>query len=520
MTLTPARVRAVTSWLPFASVAFLLLGAGIRIYHWAMGRSLWLDEAYLAANVQSRDLVGILHPLEYNQSAPSLFLAGTDILTSVLSYDERVLRLLPLVASLLTLVLVWKLGKLSLNQWVLPLVVATVSFAYPFVYYAQELKHYALEVMVVVLVLYLVARLQASPAEAPARFRHLWWAGALGLFAAHTAPFVLAGAGLTALLGKLRRDLPLSWTALTVGGMGWGALFCVNYWFFIRPNYLNPFMLQFWAFAHPGAPWTVSGLRDWVFLSNEYLAYVGYSGGFKVLFGGAVFFGVLQAWRTRSLVMVAAVIGLGSYGFAVLMGKAPFAGRLALFLFPMALLLAAHGLGCSTGRWSLRALRIGAGLLLLYPAAAQLKRSLLQPIVVQNQREAIAYLVAHRQPDEPVHVVFQAQPALRFYRSRVEDVQANYVFGSETRVWALGPGHHPKIRPDLEILLQELHQLAARPVFWVLTGHMYEVEAEMLKAIESTFGYVPTERYQDHGAGAFKFEPLPPPRQELREMGD
>jgi hypothetical protein len=195
----------------------------------------------------------------------------------------------------------------------------------------------------------------------------------------------------------------------------------------------------------------------------------------------------------------------------VLMGKAPFAGRLALFLFPMALLLAAHGLGCSTGRWSLRALRIGAGLLLLYPAAAQLKRSLLQPIVVQNQREAIAYLVAHRQPDEPVHVVFQAQPALRFYRSRVEDVQANYVFGSETRVWALGPGHHPKIRPDLEILLQELHQLAARPVFWVLTGHMYEVEAEMLKAIESTFGYVPTERYQDHGAGVFKFKPRPPP---------
>jgi hypothetical protein len=53
--------------------------------------------------------------------------------------------------------------------------------------------------------------------------------------------------------------------------------------------------------------------------------------------------------------------------------------------------------------------------------------------------------------------------------------------------------------------------LAARPVFWVLTGHMYEVEAEMLKAIESTFGYVPTERYQDHGAGVFKFKPRPPP---------
>jgi hypothetical protein len=234
-----------------------------------------------------------------------------------------------------------------------------------------------------------------------------------------------------------------------------------------------------------------------------------------------VVLGLVQVWRTRNPVMVAAAIWLGSYGLAVLMGKAPFAGRLALFLFPMALLLASHGLGCGTGRWSLRALRIGAGLLLLYPAAAQLKRSLLQPIVMQNHREAIAFLVAHRQPDEPVHVVFFAQPTLRFYRSHAEDIHANYHWGSAHRVWEQGaPGQRPRIYPNREILLQELAPLAAQPVFWVLTAHMFEREAVMLEDIESTFGYVPTERYQDHGASVFKFEPRPPPRQELQEMGD
>lgn len=504
---------AASRWLPFAALAALALGAGLRVYHWAAGRSLWLDEAYIAANVQARDLIGLLQPLEYNQSAPYLFLASTDVLTEFLGFDERVLRFLPLAASLVSLALFWKLAQGRLNPWLAALVVAAMSFTYQLVYYAQEFKHYAGEVLVVVLVLYLLARLQASPAQAPARFWLLWWAGAVGLFLAHTAPFVLAGAGLAVAVAKLRQDLPLSWKTLLVGAAGWVALFGVNYWFFIRPNYANPFMEQYWAFARPGAPWTLSGLREWVVLLNEYLSYLGYRNGFELVFAGVVALGIFQAWRTQDAVIWAAAAAIAAYGFAVMIGKAPFAGRLALFLFPMALLLAAHGLSTPLRR-SFLGLRVAAGLLLVVPLVTELARSL-KPIVVQNQREAIAYLVAHRKPGEPVHVVFQAQPALRFYRAAVEDVTTHYDFGSEHRVWMRGgPGQRPRSRPDPEILRQEIRPLTAQPVFWVLAAHMYEREAEMVKDIESTFGYVPTLRFKTPGAGAYRFEPGSPSPQE------
>ncbi len=498
-------------WLDLASIAFLAGGAGLRLYQWSLGRGLWVDEAFLAVNVQTRGLGGLLQPLEYNQSAPYLFLAGTDLITSLFGYDERVLRLLPLAASLATLVLFWRLARTCLTPWAVPVAVAAAAFAYQLVYYAQEFKQYSFEILASVLVLHLTARLHSGRSDASRRFAWLWLAGAIVLFASHTAPFVLAGAGLTALFAKVRGSLMLSWRALLVGGGAWGALFAVNYLVFIHPASTNPFMRQFWAFAYPPPPVSAEGLRAWYLLLNEYLGYLGYSGLFKVVFAGLGLAGVVAALRTRNPALLASVTAIACFGLAVLAGLAPFHGRLTLFLFLPALLLAAGGLSLAGPRTSWMTVpRALAVLLLLFSAFGQIRRST-SPILVPNARETIHYLVEHRQADEPVHVIHHAQPSLRFYRSAHEDVSAHYDFGGDHRVW--GPGARerttPMTAPDLDIAVREISRLTTAPRFWVLTAHRDQVVPDLLAKIERDLGYVPIKAHKVPGAGAYLFARAP-----------
>ncbi len=268
--------RAVR-WSGGLSCALVAAGIGVRVYQWALNRSLWLDEAYLAVNLVERDLVGLLRPLEYDQSAPYLFLAATDLLVSVFGYDERVLRLLPLVASSAALVLFWRLLARTAAPAVVPLGVGIFALSYPLVFYAQELKQYAVEVFLVVWVLYLLVRLLETGRGGGARgWGTLWSVGAVGLFASHTLPFCLAGVGLVLAWERWGGRIGVAWSALIAGGAAWALLFAVNYVLFIRPNYDNPFMRDYWAFAHPGAPWTLQGLKAWKELTSVYIGYVGF----------------------------------------------------------------------------------------------------------------------------------------------------------------------------------------------------------------------------------------------------
>ena len=52
-----------------------LLGAGIRLRQYVGGRSLWLDEAFLAESVTTRGPLALVsEPLAYSQSAPLVWL--------------------------------------------------------------------------------------------------------------------------------------------------------------------------------------------------------------------------------------------------------------------------------------------------------------------------------------------------------------------------------------------------------------------------------------------------------------
>lgn len=490
-------------WSDGLSLAVLLVGAGARIYQWGLNRSLWLDEAYLAVNIVDRNAAGLAAPLEYNQSAPYLFLVITDVMTQLAGDGERVLRLVPLLASLATLWLFWRLVRGVLPPWAVPVAVAAVAFGYRNLYYAQELKQYSVEMLVVTGVLLLLLRMEVGAARR--RFAALAAVGGLAIFAAHTAPFVLAGAGLAVAWRRWRGEVAISWIQIGVTGLGWALLFAVNYVWFIAPNYTNDLMQKFWAFAFPGWPVSAEAVRAWLVLTDEYLGYLGYLGGFKVMMVLLVLLGTVLAIARGRLVMLAAVVALLAYGVAVAAGKAPFFGRLSMFLSPLVLLVAFYGLG--EGLRGRPALVIGLAILVTaFPSARALSRSV-RPIVSQQPREILAYFERERRSDEPAFVTFWMEPSMRYYLRGKPEAMAGMTVGSEARIWeATTRRTGPPVRDaDLDVALREMADVAGHGRFWVLEGNMERTRDVFVARISERYACRVEKQVQLRGAAAYLF---------------
>lgn len=410
---TPSKI-AVT-WPDRLSLSLIGIGVGIRVYHWAQGRSLWLDEAYLAVNILERNFGELHRPLEYSQSAPWLFLLGSKAMLSLWGPSELVLRFIPLIASILSLGVFWRLARKCCDGWVVPVCVAIFAFAHQPLFYAQELKQYSLDIFLCTVVLWLTARV-FEERDAPRRpFAWLTVTGAAGIFAMHAMPFLLAGAGVVIAWARWKGTLRVAYAWILSAFALWLLLFTVNYVLVIRPNYTDHVMKNYWAFAYPRLPWGGDGLREWVSALNHFFTYFGYGRGFKAILAALLLTGAYVAVRDRKEVVLAGLLACALYWTASLAGKAPFFGRLLLFLFPALVLTCGAALRFASSR-TRPAVGVIAAILLLAPTVRSFPALRKTPGFYNNLREPIQVLAANCAPADHVYVCYWAQPGLRFYR--------------------------------------------------------------------------------------------------------
>src|SRR4029079_18028527 len=84
------------SSLPTAiALGAIVAGVVLRAIEFTRNRPLWLDEAMLALNIASRPLAQLARPLDYDQSAPLLYLWIERIAVTLGGVNERSLRVLP-----------------------------------------------------------------------------------------------------------------------------------------------------------------------------------------------------------------------------------------------------------------------------------------------------------------------------------------------------------------------------------------------------------------------------------------
>ncbi len=406
----PPFARLSRLWTVVVPVLLVILSAAIRVRQWSVGRSLWLDEALIGESIVSRGYLDLVtEPLLHNQAAPVLWLWLERLSVDVFGADERALRLTPLLAGVAIPVLTWLVARKLLPAVLTPVPVAITALSPSLVYYANELKQYSTDV-VVVLVLVLLA--VSGPAGTKRALR-LGVAGGVLLWLSHAAVLALAGMSLVLVL---RSAVARQWraAAVTIAALSpWLGSLVVAYVLVLADLRRISVLKEYWAYTFP----TDDGLllwfgRRWQDLVTNPL-HLQYAELAMVLLAVAA---IRLIWlsRTRGLLALA-IIAMAP--LAAAMSAYPFAGRLSLWLVPLAALALTALLPDRMDPW--RALWLlaatGAITAVVTPGLQASLPRLIEPVYVEELRPVLEQVAAERQPGDTVLIHVAARGAYDYY---------------------------------------------------------------------------------------------------------
>jgi hypothetical protein len=191
---THAPRRSVrTTVARLALVGVVSLGVGLRLEQLLANRSLSLDESLLALNLIHRSPLDVLRQLDFNQSAPPLFLTVQKVDVLAFGKTETALRLFPFVCGVMALCLFPFLARRVCNGTTAVLV-ATGFFAVSdaAIAYSALDKQYEVDVAAVVLLCYIALHAERT-LSSYLKTLGVSFAGALILWFSFPAVFVAAG---------------------------------------------------------------------------------------------------------------------------------------------------------------------------------------------------------------------------------------------------------------------------------------------------------------------------------------
>ena len=214
-----------------AVIAFVVIGAILRLRQFEFNRSLWLDEAMLAVNIASRSFGELFLPLDLHQNSPILFLLLEKLSLVLFGVTEPALRALPMVCGLLLLPLMALVGSRLAGPLGGVMAVSLTALSPTLIRYANEAKPYGVDAFASALFLGLALRLGDHPS--PAAFRMLAFAAPVLVLL--SSPSVFVGAGVGAGLALRFRDDRGSLLKVAAGGALGLGVFALAYLTILRP---------------------------------------------------------------------------------------------------------------------------------------------------------------------------------------------------------------------------------------------------------------------------------------------
>jgi hypothetical protein len=462
------------AFLQRLAISAIAVGLVLRVAQYLLNRSLWMDEAYLSLNILHRSFAGLWHPLDYHQGAPIGFLMLEKSAVQFWGGSEYILRFVPLMAGLVSVMLFYTLAKRTLTPRAVPIATGLFAISPTLIYYSAEVKQYSMDAAIAVLLWFLTI----EGSESKWNMRQSAVAALLGAAAvwmSHASIFVLAGIGLTMSIALfLRKD----WARLarvSAIGLCWVASLAACYFLTLRRLAGDSELLSYWKNNFmPLPPRSVTDLKWFV---DIFFDFFGTSAGLK--FAGLAAFvfvvGSIVIYRKSVerafLLLSPAILTLMASG----LHKYPFGGRLTLFFVPAVLLLMAEGTELlrsstssrlpSAGVVLLALLFLDPGLYLLHHFAKP-HTEVEQPGVMRPEeiRPVLAYIRNHENPGDLVYVFYGSEPAFEYYAERYNFPRNNVEIGS-----ASGNDPH-RYEADLDALRGHRS--------WVVLSHTHGAGAE------------------------------------------
>jgi hypothetical protein len=444
-------------------IALLLVGAGLRVGQYAIGAALWHDELAVARNVVDKPIRELLTaPLAYTQVAPPGFLLIEKAAITALGNNGYALRLFPLLCALASLPLFVDVARRTLPPGAAVLAVALFSLSPTLISFGSQVKQYSTDVAVTLLMVALTLRWwerrhedRAIPGAAL-----LGVVGVVAVWFSQAAVLVLASLGMALLLEVgFQRDRATLWSLIPIAILwGVGVLGAVAWGLQTISPSTHAYMQAYWAEGFmPLLPRSGDdALWLWRAFRGFFQRQLGYPlprVGMLLMLLGAVDL----AWRRRwpALVVLAPLV-------VTLLASAahlyPFSDRVSLFLLPGFMLLAVEGVDrvrhAVAGRWR----PLGAIVVALATTAPAYTLYAYYPMYPkQPMPDVLAYVQAHRQPDDAIYVYHGAWHAVGYYGPS---------YGLPLQAVVLGSCGEPRR------LISELDQFRGRARLWVILSHV------------------------------------------------
>jgi len=516
-------------------VIITAVGAALRLAQYLGRPSLRLDEARLALNVATRSWAGLLRPLDYDQTAPPIFLWLEKAAIQIGGVNELAFRLPTLLAGILCIPLLYIVARRIASPRA-ALIAAAIAAASPLlVQYSVESKPYALDMLVGLVLLALALDWNKAPGSARAAAR-MAVAGAVAVWASTPAIFVLASVLVVLAFGDSATRPERPRLAMTAGL--WAASFVAS----------NPYMQQYWSESlltpwRRNAAWRAwQGARDVIWqlffggtteppisAAEDWTASLGAAA--ILLLVGVGLWQLAGSGRRRTLLVIGPVAVTLT---ASALGLYPIAARIMVFAAPCLIIpvaAAAAALALRPRLLRIRGAAAFAGVVLVVPPLKRDLQLAAHPTTFEHVRPAVAELRKRALPTEPIYVFASSLPAWTFYTTdwsapdrerlarvarlggsggpafenapprdrRVGTENDSLVFALDGTWEIIGAAHGAQWRsgtglvqyhPDPGWAAAEARRIraAASPGVWLLVSHSYRLELFLYPELERLGG--------------------------------
>ncbi|OUJ74457.1 glycosyltransferase family 39 protein [Hymenobacter crusticola] len=469
--------RTLWWWLALMAV---LVGIALRVWQWSLGTTMFMDELAIVHNVVTRSVGQLVRaPLAEAQVAPPLFLLAEKACLVLFGKSELSLRLPPLLASLAALLLLWPVARRVLDERLVPLALLTFAVGVTFVHYSNQVKQYASDAAVGLLVVYLALRLRERQLPSTRFWVLAALAGLVLPFYSQASLMYFAGCGAAlVLLASFDAGRPrLRVTMTVVGAWAVGCVLSLA----LAQHTLRPidqaFMQYFWreGMLPLSARLPIDFTQD---IAERWANGLGWPHPTSIWVGFTLLGVGLLWWQRREVALLLTAPWVLST-LAALLHQFPLRQRLMDFLVPT-LILFVFAAFQALVRWAwqrhagLGAVALG---LCLLPVLYSTTRHNLPPFCVEDAKTLYAKLAQVRRPSDAVYAYYGAGQYLRWYGP---------AYGLRPPSYKLG--HCYRHLPGAERnYLKEVDTFRGRRV-WLVMMHFDPYEEQDLRAYLSSIG--------------------------------
>ncbi|MGO9087242.1 MAG: glycosyltransferase family 39 protein [Terriglobales bacterium] len=240
------------SYATWVALALVIAGGTLpRLNH--IGKSIWSAEAWVANSVLADSLGQMFHYDAWLQTTPPLFLLLVRGTVHLAGVSVASFRAVPFGLSVLSLVLIARLSRLTLRAPFAVLCTTLLALSPPAVVFSKEVKQYSGDVAASCLLLLVLWRYLEQPDRK--RYVYLTVAVAVALLLSYPAVTFVPGAiAIVAAVEPLDGDHANAWKnripRVSILGTLAALLCIVNYWFFVKPN-TSALLTDYWSDGYP-----------------------------------------------------------------------------------------------------------------------------------------------------------------------------------------------------------------------------------------------------------------------------